>query len=443
MPVVLFLSVLCACGTGRERGNREVATGGGRPLAVASASDVPGCFVVGGELYGYVCDVLRAYAEERGRELDFTAGSSASLIRKALGEGELDAGVFLAGGPGNGMSCPLWTTSYVVLAASGRLGGDRGLAGTVGPGRVVMQEGFTCTVTYGQVLDSLVGARLYIAPDNIYELAAGLARGESDFLICEKGEAAVAREFIPGLKVVYEFDEPVGIGLVFSSEDPASYHDFKEWFDTYRSGDAHAALSEAWSGRSPVGLFGGSGRSGRVPGGISVWDGMIREIGLREGVDWRLLSAIAYRESRFRHDVVSPSGACGLMQIMPVTARHFKIDQRLLSDPRVNITLAAKLLRSIEESLGMTGAAEEDRLSMMLAAYNCGIGTVQNARRIAAAEGRSPDSWEAVSHCLMLMGDSSYACDSLTYRRFRGYEETLAFVADVKRTYSAYCRTVG
>lgn len=112
---------------------------------------------------------------------------------------------------------------------------------------------------------------------------------------------------------------------------------------------------------------------------------------MREGVDWRLLSAIAYKESRFRHNVVSPSGACGLMQIMPVTARHFKIDQRRLSDPEVNITLAAKLIKSIDESLGFAeGTPDESRLSIILAAYNCGIGTVRDARRLARAEGRIP-----------------------------------------------------
>ena len=85
-------------------------------------------------------------------------------------------------------------------------------------------------------------------------------------------------------------------------------------------------LCDVYSGRGDGRCFGGAEGDRRVPNGISVWDGMIREVGMREGVDWRLLSAIAYKESRFRHNVVSPSGACGLMQIMPVTARHFKID---------------------------------------------------------------------------------------------------------------------
>lgn len=99
------------------------------------------------------------------------------------------------------------------------------------------------------------------------------------------------------------------------------------------------------------------------------------------------------------------------MQIMPVTARHFKIDQRRLSDPEVNITLAAKLIKSIDESLGFAeGTPDESRLSIILAAYNCGIGTVRDARRLARAEGENPDSWEAVSALPRPDGDGDYMC---------------------------------
>ena len=66
----------------------------------------------------------------------------------------------------------------------------------------------------------------------------------------------------------------------------------------------------------------------------------------------------------------------------------------------MNITLAAKLIKSIDESLGFAeGTPDESRLSIILAAYNCGIGTVRDARRLARPK-ENPDSWEAVSRCL-------------------------------------------
>ena len=111
----------------------------------------------------------------------------------------------------------------------------------------------------------------------------------------------------------------------------------------------------------------------------------------------------------------------------------------------MNITLAAKLIKSIvfkSESLGFAeGTPDESRLSIILAAYNCGIGTVRDARRLARAEGES----RFVGGCVALprlMGDGDYMCDSVTYRRFSGYGETLAFVDGVKQKYYTYRKVV-
>ena len=50
---MLFLLVLCECGTGEGGGDgRNFAAGYGRPVRVSAAAGIPGCFVVGGERYG-------------------------------------------------------------------------------------------------------------------------------------------------------------------------------------------------------------------------------------------------------------------------------------------------------------------------------------------------------------------------------------------------------
>ena len=71
---------------------------------------------------------------------------------------------------------------------------------------------------------------------------------------------------------------------------------------------------------------------------ISPYDHVIRNISEREGNDWRLMSAIAYHESRFKADIVSRRGARGLMQIMPAVARQFDVaSEEALLDPETNV----------------------------------------------------------------------------------------------------------
>lgn len=52
----------------------------------------------------------------------------------------------------------------------------------------------------------------------------------------------------------------------------------------------------------------GRGLSAARGGGISVYDELFKEVCEREGYDWRLMSAIAYSESRFNPMLVSSKG---------------------------------------------------------------------------------------------------------------------------------------
>ncbi len=177
---------------------------------------------------------------------------------------------------------------------------------------------------------------------------------------------------------------------------------------------------------------------------ISAFDDMFRRVGSEVGVDWRLLSAIAYHESRFTADIVSRQGACGLMQIMPSVARHFDVPQERLLDPETNVRLAHRLLHEIARTMRFSSdASDTDRLSIVLAGYNSGVGHVTDARRLARAYGENPDSWEVVSRYLELKSVPEYYNHEVVRSgRFGGYRQTLAYVSNVMECYDNYCRQV-
>jgi membrane-bound lytic murein transglycosylase MltF len=153
---------------------------------------------------------------------------------------------------------------------------------------------------------------------------------------------------------------------------------------------------------------------------ISQYDRLLQRVGMQEGVDWRLLSAIAYHESRFRHHVVSSAGARGIMQVRPVVARHFNVPTAHITDLETNVMLAAKLLRAIEEGLDLPAdTPPDDRTGLILAAYNAGEAHVATARRRARAAGHNPNSWADVAPYL-------------------GRRQTTAFVRKVTSLYSEY-----
>lgn len=179
-------------------------------------------------------------------------------------------------------------------------------------------------------------------------------------------------------------------------------------------------------------------------GSISVYDDIFRAVAAEVGFDWRLIGAIAYHESRFSPEIVSRGGAVGMMQIMPVVCRHFNVDQERLLDPMTNVRLAGWLMAEIERSLALpAGLADEERTGIVLAGYNCGVGHVSDARRLARAAGENPDSWRVVVRYLELKSlPEYYRRPEVRSGRFDSGRRTLAYVSDVMSRYRQYCRLI-
>lgn len=179
----------------------------------------------------------------------------------------------------------------------------------------------------------------------------------------------------------------------------------------------------------------------KLPQQISKFDPLMKRIGKESGYDWRFMSAIAYCESRFKEGLVSKRGAAGLMQVMPIVARHFKVPVSHIYNTETNVRLACRLLAEFETMLRIPESTpDSDRLSIILASYNAGVGHVQDARRLAKADGANPNSWAVVSKYLKLKADPAYYTrPEAKAGRFSGSRETLGFVELAMSKYSDYC----
>lgn len=102
-------------------------------------------------------------------------------------------------------------------------------------------------------------------------------------------------------------------------------------------------------------------------GGPTDFQVHIRNASQKYMVDPALIEAIIQVESSFRHDAVSSSGATGLMQLMPGTARDLEVYDRY--DPRQNIHGGVRYLSELMERF-------DNNLPMVVAAYNAGPNAV-------------------------------------------------------------------
>jgi membrane-bound lytic murein transglycosylase F len=163
---------------------------------------------------------------------------------------------------------------------------------------------------------------------------------------------------------------------------------------------------------------------------LSQWKPMFRDVQERTDIEWRLLAAIAYQESKWDPFAESETGVRGFMQITEDTARRLGIKDLL--DPRQNVLGAARYLRDLKSKLPAR-IAEPDRTWLALAAFNIGLGHLEDARVLAQKQKLNPDLWSDVKKVLPLLALPEYHADARN-----GYARGGMPVAFVDRVRSYY-----
>lgn len=156
-------------------------------------------------------------------------------------------------------------------------------------------------------------------------------------------------------------------------------------------------------------------------GRLSDFDDLFERYSLDIGWDWRLLASLAYQESRFDPRARSWAGATGLIQLMPPTAREFGVTNML--DPEDNVAGGTRFIAWLQNYWHDRIEDEDQRIRFVLASYNTGHGHVEDARRLAAADGLDDTYWPDVAFWLLQKSDPAvYQNPIVRYGYSRGIE---------------------
>ena len=109
-------------------------------------------------------------------------------------------------------------------------------------------------------------------------------------------------------------------------------------------------------------------------------------------VDWLLMAAQGYQESRLDQNAKSHVGAVGVMQVMPATGKDMNVGD--ISQIEPNINAGIKYMRFMINQYYKDDPP--DILNKMLfsfASYNCGPGRMRQLRKETEQRGLNPDVW--------------------------------------------------
>ncbi|MBD3868715.1 MAG: transporter substrate-binding domain-containing protein [Acidobacteria bacterium] len=290
-------------------------------------------------------------------------------------------------------------------------------------------------------LQETVGFTIADAPEEMEteELIAGVAEGLCDLTVADRSILEIERQYRNDVHGPLTIGAPGRLAWAVRQDNENFLLEVNLFLDQHYRGTLFNVLENRYFGDSRR-LVRRIEPSSAGKAGLSPYDHLFRKHGKKQKLDWRLLAAQAYQESRFDPDAESWAGAVGVMQVMPETAREMGITGDL-TDPEVGIEAGARYLRRLIDLFEEDQLAPSVRLRFALGAYNAGRGHVLDARRIARSTGRDPDRWfDHVEEAMLLLKKAEYA----SVARF-GYcrgDQPRNYVRDITDRYLSYTQIV-
>jgi len=152
--------------------------------------------------------------------------------------------------------------------------------------------------------------------------------------------------------------------------------------------------------------------------------GFFEEYGLRYDFRFLKLAAVAYQESGLDNSKRSPTGAIGIMQVLPSTASDKHVNIKNIHLVENNIHAGSKYLNFLRTRyFSASEIIPADRVYFSLAAYNAGPAKVNKIRKTASERGFDPNKW--------FFNVENIAAEVIG-------KETVNYVANINKYYVAY-----
>jgi len=253
--------------------------------------------------------------------------------------------------------------------------------------------------------------------------------GEAQYAIVDAREFSFARHLYPDVLVGFALPEERPVQWMVRRDAPGLLASVNAFFSDLRATGRLAQLLQQGSGDTRRFAYEESREfQEHVAERLPRYRAWFEKAASTSGLDWRLLAAIGYQESKWDPRAQSDDGARGVMMLTADTAQSLGLKDR--SDAEQNIYAGARYLAQVREKVPER-IPEPDRTWLTVAAYNVGFGHLEDARVLTQAQGKDPDSWAEVRLRLPLLAQERWYS-----RARRGYArgwEPVQFVDRIQR----------
>ncbi len=269
------------------------------------------------------------------------------------------------------------------------------------------------------------------------DLLQKVFEGSVQYAISDSNTIAIAQNYYPDLTVAFDLgpDEPIAWAFPHEGSAPL-YQAAKNYLGTLDHSGGLSRMVERYYGH--INALDHEDSSAFLQKMVSRLPRFSEDFKRAQDistVDWRLLAAIAYQESRWDNEAISPTGVRGIMMLTADTADRLHVSNRM--DSNQSIPAAARYLQQLKEMIPPR-ITEPDRTWLALAAYNVGFGHLEDARILAQRNKLNPDSWNDIKKMLPLL--SLPAVYETTKSGFARGGEPVNFVENIRSYYDILAR---
>lgn len=267
------------------------------------------------------------------------------------------------------------------------------------------------------------------------ELMKLVTEEKAELAIIDSVEFQVQQRLFPRLVAALELDAESGIAwyvpnLPGAIELQADLNAFLS--DSEQDGTLQTLKDKHFGSVEFASRIGSFTFQRKVREDLPEWRPLIEAVAHEYQMDWRLLAAVSYQESHWNPRAKSPTGVRGMMMITRSTANELGVTNRL--DPKESLRGGARFLKNLSRRLP-TDIEEPDRTWMALAAYNIGMGHLEDARVLTERSGLDPHRWQDVrQHLPDLQNPNIYPTTRYGFARGK---EAVTYVDNIRHYFSA------
>ncbi len=242
---------------------------------------------------------------------------------------------------------------------------------------------------------------------SVPDLLKEVAEGKTDCTVANEEQIATARNFYPQLDDVFDLNTQSHLAWGFASDvDSELFNAASDFFETIKKNGTLALLIDRHYGHNErlesVDAVAFVSKTRTVLPHFKRW---FEEAATLTGIEWQLLAALAYQESHWDPLATSYTHVRGMMMLTDDTADRMNLNDRL--DAHDSIIAGAKYLQLLKESLP-DRIDDKERTWMALAAYNQGMGHLEDARVLAVKSNLNPDVWSDVRKMMPLLSRPAF-----------------------------------